>query len=71
MVQVHRGVRGVVKDSAGEPVEGATVVVNQVDAAMIVNANMMMMIMVFIMTMVLESLLKEPLLSSIRFTINS
>jgi len=27
--QVHRGVRGVVKDSAGEPVEGATVIVNQ------------------------------------------
>ena len=30
VTQVHRGVRGVVKDSAGEPVEGATVIVNQV-----------------------------------------
>ena len=30
VVQVHRGVRGVVKDSAGEPVQEATVVVSQV-----------------------------------------
>ena len=30
MRQVHRGVRGVVKDSAGEPVQEATVVVSQV-----------------------------------------
>ena len=30
VVQVHRGVRGLVKDSAGEPVEGATVIVSQV-----------------------------------------
>ena len=30
MSQVHRGVKGVVKDSSGKPVEGATVVVQQV-----------------------------------------
>ena len=31
MQQVHRGVRGLVKDSAGELVEGAIVTVEQVD----------------------------------------
>ena len=30
MLQVHRGVKGVVKDISGEPVEGATVIVYQV-----------------------------------------
>ena len=30
MSQVHRGVKGVVKDSSGKPVEGATVIVYQV-----------------------------------------
>ena len=30
MLQVHRGVRGLVKDSSGKPVEGATVIVYQV-----------------------------------------
>ena len=29
MRQVHRGVRGLVKDSSGKPVEGATVIVYQ------------------------------------------
>ena len=36
VVQVHRGVRGLVKDSAGEPVEGATVIVSQVWHIMII-----------------------------------
>ena len=70
VTQVHRGVRGVVKDSAGEPVEGATVIVNQVwllsccyDGPLMANTTVMIrlglgiMVMITAMMMIMESVM--------------